>query len=85
MYVERLENWKFSQVPTHRSVQASEASESKSILATIDLEKALLSRAIFMVGRALGKCPFSNGHNTECCVRSSLKKCVAFGQCICIL
>lgn len=35
-----LENWKFSQVPTHRSVQASEASESKSILATIDLEKA---------------------------------------------
>ena len=38
--VERLENWKFSQVPTHRSVQASEASESKSILATIDLEKA---------------------------------------------
>ena len=47
---------------------------------------ALLSRAIFMVGRALGKCPFSNGHNTEtCCVRSSLKKCVAFGQCICIL
>ena len=49
-----IENWKF--LHKHRSVQAFCSFESMS-MATIDLEKAL-SRAIFMVGKALGKCLF---------------------------